>query len=848
MAANTNLAALCGSYAYHDTLKGVHYGPGCVRTALPKLLSILGGSKAFIVTGNSLREKTNVVSDVEAILKGNDAFAATFSEIGQHAPVQGIIRGVEAFRAAGADIIVSIGGGSPIDAAKAMIHRLHQENGGFINNIAIPTTLSAAEYRGGAGYSDEQGNKVSVSHPMLAPAGIILDAELTLATPEELWLSTGIRALDHAVEGLYNPSSLYPIKVFCYAALSDLFKYLPKSKAQPGDLEARQRLMIASWMSLWPLKIEKYGSLGLSHSLGHKLGATYGIPHGITSCLTLASVVGLKADIASPEDKAALAEALFYLREPTTGSVEGDVKRFGNKIDELVRGLASILQATAAALVRQRIRFDEVGSRTALALSIATSRPDLRFGSVLQRRATSSSSNAIVVLLFNRSSQFAGQGGRAYESQSEIASSGLLLAASPVSLTSPVLSRSMSQQTTTTTVSKGDDPRSTEKNAQSLGSDNSRNHHHDHSHSHSIFHSHSRDDHDHSQSAEQIVHIFEGKGDRGSRITLLGLLVNIVLTSAKGFAGWYMHSASLLADAGHSFSDLLGDFVTLACWKLSRRPPSERYPYGFAKFETLGTTTVSILLVGGALGIGFHSYHLLMEALSETVSTFPPGLLHDILQQVAVASHHVPSVGHAHSHVDVLDPNAAWFAAVSVLCKEWLYRVTKKVADEEHSPVLYANAVHHRSDAYSSFVALFAILGSSSFPSLPLDPLGGLLVSFVILRQGVELLGGAYVELTDAGISTSSRDKLMRALDPLVFPGNDGIAVSEDACILAIKALRAKRAGSLMYVDLTVDVPRSMTVLATSELESKIAQRLRDAMREVSEVRVRFQPVKGSSP
>lgn len=171
--------------------------------------------------------------------------------------------------------------------------------------------------------------------------------------------------------------------------------------------------------------------------------------------------------------------------------------------------------------------------------------------------------------------------------------------------------------------------------------------------------------------------------------------------------------------------DLLGDFVTLFCWKLSRKPPSGRYPYGFSKFETLGTTTTSILLIGGALGIGFHSYHLLMEALSGTLSTLPPGQLHDILQHVASVGHHVPSVGHAHTHVDVLDPNAAWFAAVSVLAKEWLYRITKKVADEEHSPVLYANAVHHRSDAYSSVVALFAILGSSIFPALPLDPLGG---------------------------------------------------------------------------------------------------------------------------
>ncbi|KIK99324.1 hypothetical protein PAXRUDRAFT_822867 [Paxillus rubicundulus Ve08.2h10] len=336
----TDTDDLHGSYTYHDTLKGVYYGPGCVRTALPKLLSVLGGSKALIVTGKSLRDKTNVVKNVEDILKDNAAFGGTFSEIGQHTPVQGIVRGVEAFTTAGADIAISIGGGSPIDATKAIIFFLHQKKGGrFTNHIAIPTTLSAAEYRSGAGYTNEQGNKVSVSDPMIAPAGIILDAELTLATPEELWLSTGLRALDHAVESLYRPGLPPPLKVLCYSALVDLFTYLPKSKEQPNNLKVRQKLLIAAWMSLWPAKVETYSPLGLSHSLGHKLGATYGIPHGITSCLTLAPVVLLKAEIASAEDKAALAEALFYLKEPSTGSVDGDVKRLGGMIDELVRSL-----------------------------------------------------------------------------------------------------------------------------------------------------------------------------------------------------------------------------------------------------------------------------------------------------------------------------------------------------------------------------------------------------------------------------------------------------------------------------------------------------------------------------
>lgn len=170
--------------------------------------------------------------------------------------------------------------------------------------------------------------------------------------------------------------------------------------------------------------------------------------------------------------------------------------------------------------------------------------------------------------------------------------------------------------------------------------------------------------------------------------------------------------------------DLLGDFVTLFCWRLSRTPPSERYPYGFAKFESFGTATISILLIGGALGIGFHSYHLLIHALAHTVQTLPPGnALHGILQFITETAPLLPQIGSGHEHP--VDPNAAWFAALSVLSKEWLYRVTKVVADQEKSPVLLANAIHHRSDAYSSLVAFFAILGTWFFPAIPLDPLGG---------------------------------------------------------------------------------------------------------------------------
>jgi len=329
-----------GYYSYTDTLKGIYYGPGCVASALPKLLETLGAKKALIVTGKSVSQKTDVVKKVEAILRNCDAYGATFTDIGQHTPVAGIYDGLKRFKEVNADVIVAVGGGSPIDAAKAILYKHQQETGGeTLKQIAIPTTLSAAEYTNGAGYTNEDGVKTAVASPDLAPAGIILDAELTIGTPERLWLSTGLRALDHAAENLTRPLVPVPVKYLFYASLTDLFTYLPQSKADPSNVIVRQKLQIASWMSIWPIKFEKYSAIGLSHALGHKLGAAYSIPHGITSCLTLAPVIALKAKLLTSEEKEWLANSLFYLRLPSTGSQEGDIQKFSEAIDKLVNDL-----------------------------------------------------------------------------------------------------------------------------------------------------------------------------------------------------------------------------------------------------------------------------------------------------------------------------------------------------------------------------------------------------------------------------------------------------------------------------------------------------------------------------
>ncbi|ORX41146.1 cation efflux family-domain-containing protein [Kockovaella imperatae] len=380
---------------------------------------------------------------------------------------------------------------------------------------------------------------------------------------------------------------------------------------------------------------------------------------------------------------------------------------------------------------------------------------------------------------------------------------------------------------------------------------------HDHHHHHGIFSAHH---HDHHEGAEQIMQALEsGKIDRGTKITLLGLGTNVGLTITKGLAGLWMNSAALVAEAGHSLSDLLGDIVTLTTWRISRRKPTDKYPLGFSKFETLGTLTVSFILVGSAAGIGLHSYHLLTQTLIPFLESYPSDSIlstlgrilphgvpspllemfhshgpsadgHDHSHGLLGHSHdHSHSLGdHAHSHEAVLNPHAAWFAVGSIAVKEWLYRLTAKVAREEHSPVLKANALHHRVDAMTSLIALVSILGSSLGGYSFLDPIGGIAVSLFILRQGFGLTKQALFELLDRGVDEKTRVAMKKIVNEFV----DGKRVLE------IKNVRGVKSGGQTLVDLTITVPPTMTVVDSHLIEHQVRDALLRARKEVKEVRI----------
>ena len=201
--------------------------------------------------------------------------------IGQHAPMSEIEEGVRV--AQGADAIVSFGGGSPIDAAKIIALRL-----GGVPHTAVPTTLSVAELASGAGYTNEQGDKAGMRDPRLMATAVYYDAQLTLATPMQLWLSTGIRALDHAVEGFLAEGEHPFNDAMALEAIRRLFESLPRAKQSPEDVGVRTQNQLAAWFSF---TLPGASAAGLSHTMGKQIGARHGIPHGVTSCLLLPHVM-----------------------------------------------------------------------------------------------------------------------------------------------------------------------------------------------------------------------------------------------------------------------------------------------------------------------------------------------------------------------------------------------------------------------------------------------------------------------------------------------------------------------------------------------------------------------------
>lgn len=280
----------------------VTQGDGSVR-GLAAAVARVEAQRALVITGPSIADTTGLLWYVEQIL--GPFHAGSYTGVRPHTPEETVAEAAEMVEAAGADALISLGGGSAIDTAKAVAHAAKETRGRSLPHVAIPTTLSAAEFTHYAGVTGADGIKRAVTGDDLVPREVFLDPLYTLATPAELWLSSGVKALDHAIESILSTPHHPVTDTLAIEAARRLFRALPACAEDGASLAPRAEAQVAAWMSLFSPATSRGG---LSHALGHQLGAR-GIPHGVTSCITLPAVLRF-VEPATTERQATITAAL----------------------------------------------------------------------------------------------------------------------------------------------------------------------------------------------------------------------------------------------------------------------------------------------------------------------------------------------------------------------------------------------------------------------------------------------------------------------------------------------------------------------------------------------------------
>ena len=261
----------------------VVHGAGAVDQ-VPTLVGELGAQRVMIVTGRTLARSTPRIANLERAL--GDRHCGTFARMGAHAPRTDIDAAIELVHTCHADLLIGFGGSSVTDATKIVAVRAGPD---AIPQIHVPTTLSSGEWTPASGMTgDVPGVKTYVVDPRMAPFAIVLDPEVTLHTPRELWLSTGMKAIDHACEAMWGPRAHPFTDTLSTRAIGILRGALPRCAADPTDLDARLDAQLAGWMSMAGVVNVR---VHLSHTLGHQIAARWDVPHGVTSGITLPVVM-----------------------------------------------------------------------------------------------------------------------------------------------------------------------------------------------------------------------------------------------------------------------------------------------------------------------------------------------------------------------------------------------------------------------------------------------------------------------------------------------------------------------------------------------------------------------------
>ncbi len=280
----------------------------------------------------------------------------------------------------------------------------------------------------------------------------------------------------------------------------------------------------------------------------------------------------------------------------------------------------------------------------------------------------------------------------------------------------------------------------------------------------------------------------------GRRSTLVSVLVNIVLSVLQLIIGLFAQSQALVADAIHSFSDLISDGVVLVANKHSAKGPDAGHPYGHHRFETAASMAIGALLISVGVGMLWRSATSLQAP--------------DTIPQVHVA--------------------ALVIAFITLIAKEWLFRYLLAVGKRYRSTLLIANAWHSRSDAVSSLVVVIGIAGNLA--GLPLaDPVAALIVGLMIIRMGWKFFFNAFSDLVDSAADTETEERIRAHLQST--PGVEGI-----------HALRTRKMGDFIWVEVDLEMDGSLTIVQGHAIATEARRRVMEN-EPVLDVTTHFDPV-----
>jgi alcohol dehydrogenase class IV len=348
-----------GSYSYAP-LERVSWGIPAADAAAEEA-ERLGAKRIMVVASGTLSRKTDAIAAIERALGARAV--ARFDECREHTPLESVIACAEAARSASPDLILTVGGGTPIDTVKivqvALAHdartvddllKLANKPNATpspVRQIVVPTTLSGGEYSSMAGGTDVRRKaKDMYAGPDLCARRVLLDPEIALMTPEWLWLSTAIRAVDHAVEGTCAGSTNALVQGTAFHALGLFSTSLRATKRDPSNLDARLQSQMAVWLAATSLGRVP---MGASHGIGYVLGTVGGVPHGYTSCVMLPAVLRWNEPATSSQQKA-IAAALGMPGVPAAEAVAALLDELG-----LPRRLADVgIEAAQLPLIAER--------------------------------------------------------------------------------------------------------------------------------------------------------------------------------------------------------------------------------------------------------------------------------------------------------------------------------------------------------------------------------------------------------------------------------------------------------------------------------------------------------------